>query len=443
MRGLTLATRGTGTLTIADGGNVVAPTVAIAANAGSIGTLNIGAGAGNPAAAPGTLTAPSVAFGAGTGTINFNHTSSDYVFAPAITGNGTVNVLAGITTFTAANSYSGPTNVNAGTLRAGALNTFSPNSPVTVASGGTLDLNGFNQTVPGLTNAGLVNMGTGTAPGTLLTTTNYIGAGGTIAMNTFLGADGSPSDKLIINGGSATGNSFLRITNAGGPGAETVANGIQVVQAINGGTTAPGAFALAGEVRGGAFDYLLFRGGLDPSNSPNDWFLRSTFIVGPSDRSRRSSRRRSCRPSRRPEPLPPGVFPIIGPEIATYGVVQPIARQLGMTTLGTLHERTGDTSLTAITGTPCPADGDTPDGMPRKAPVKAPTDCLNAGWGPSVWGRVLGQQIDNHYRAFADPRASGQLLGFQSGIDLWRGEWIPGHRDAAGIYSDMPMPMSM
>jgi outer membrane autotransporter protein len=26
------------------------------------------------------------------------------------------------------------------------------------------------------------------------------------------------------------------------------------------------------------------------------------------------------------------------------------------------------------------------------------------------------------------------LLGFQSGIDLWRGESMPGHRDAAGIY---------
>ena len=99
-------------------------------------------------------------------------------------------------------------------------------------------------------------------------------------MNTFLGTDGSPSDKLVINGGSATGNSFLRITNAGGPGAQTVANGIQVVQATNGGTTAPTAFTLAGEVRGGAFDYFLFRGGLGGS-SPNDWFLRSTFIVGP------------------------------------------------------------------------------------------------------------------------------------------------------------------
>ena len=94
--GVNIGNLGTGTLTIADGGVVTGPVV-IATNAGAIGTLNIGAGAGNPAAAPGTLTAPSVAFGAGTGTINFNHTSADYVFAPAISGNGTVNVLAGTT----------------------------------------------------------------------------------------------------------------------------------------------------------------------------------------------------------------------------------------------------------------------------------------------------------------------------------------------------------
>ena len=192
-------------------------------------------------------------------------------------------------------------------------------------------------------------MGTGTAPGTVLTTTSYTGAGGTIAMNTFLGADGSPSDKLVINGGSASGNSLLRITNAGGPGAETVANGIAVVQAINGGTTVPGAFALAGEVRAGAFDYDLFRGGLGGSN-PNDWFLRSTFVVGPTPPEPPivvPPEPPILPPEPPPEPLPPGVYPIIGPEIATYGVVQPIARQLGITTLGTLDDRIGDTSLVA------------------------------------------------------------------------------------------------
>jgi outer membrane autotransporter protein len=433
--GLNIGNSGTGTLTIADSGVVAGP-VTIAANAGATGTLNIGGGAGNPAAAPGRLTAPNIAFGAGTGTINFNHTSSDYLFAPAISGNGTVNVLAGTTILTGANNYSGATNVSTGTLRAGVPNTFSPNSAVRIASGGALDLNGFNQTVPSIFNAGLVNMGIGTAPGTVLTTTSYIGTGGTIAMNTFLGGDGSPSDRLVINGGSATGNSLLRITNAGGPGAETVANGIAVVQTSNGGTTATGAFTLAGEVRGGAFDYGLFRGGISGSN-PNDWFLRSTFIVGPIPPQPPivvPPEPPILPTDPLPEPLPPGVYPIIGPEIATYGVVQPIARQLGMTTLGTLHERTGDTSLVANGATPCRPDGDTRDGILRKAPAKAPADCLNAGWGPSAWGRVLGQQIDNRYRAFADPRASGQLLGFQSGIDLWRGEWMPGHRDAAGIY---------
>ena len=329
--GVNIGNLGRGTLTIANGGIVTGPIV-IATNAGAIGTLNIGAGAGNAVAAPGTLTAPSVAFGAGTGTINFNHTSADYVFAPAISGNGTVNVLAGTTIFTGANSYSGATNVNAGTLRAGVPNTFSPNSAVTVASGGTLDLNGFSQTVPGVTNAGLVNMGTGTAPGTVLTTTSYTGTGGTIAMNTFLAGDGSPSDKLVINGGTATGMTGLMIHNSGGPGAETFGNGIQVVSAIGGGTTAPGAFMLAGEARAGAFDYDLFRGGIAGS-SPNDWFLRSTFVVGPGPE-----------PPIPPFPvdpppaqLPPGTWPIIGPELATYGVVQPIARQLGLQTLGTMH----------------------------------------------------------------------------------------------------------
>jgi outer membrane autotransporter protein len=429
--GVNIGNLGSGTLTIAEGGIVTAPVVVIATNPGATGTLNIGAGAGNPAAAPGTLTAPSVAFGAGAGNINFNHLSADYVFAPTINGNGTVNVFAGTTTLTAANSYFGATNVNAGTLRAGAPNTFSPNSSVTVGGGGTLDLAGFSQAVLGITNAGLVIMGTGTTPGTLLTTNSYIGTGGTIAMNAFLGADNSPSDKLIINGGSATGSSFLRITNAGGPGAQTMANGIPVVQAINGGTTAPAAFTLAGEARGGAFDYFLFRGGLGGS-SPNDWFLRSTFIVGPVPPDP-PILPPTLPTDPAPDPLPPGAFPIIGPSIATLGVVQPIARQLGMTTLGTLHERTGDTSLIANIGSPCPTGG-TGDGIARKAPTKAPTDCLNAGWSPSAWGRVIGQHMDNRYRAFADPRASGQLLGFQSGIDLWRGEWLPGHRDAAGIY---------
>lgn len=37
-----------------------------------------------------------------------------------------------------------------------------------------------------------------------LTVVNYVGEGGAIALNTYLGADGAPSDRLVIDGGTAT-----------------------------------------------------------------------------------------------------------------------------------------------------------------------------------------------------------------------------------------------
>src|SRR5215475_1375276 len=51
---------------------------------------------------------------------------------------------------------------NVGTLRAGTTNTFSPNSAVIVASGATLDLNGFNQTIGSLAGVGNVTLGSAT-----------------------------------------------------------------------------------------------------------------------------------------------------------------------------------------------------------------------------------------------------------------------------------------
>jgi T5SS/PEP-CTERM-associated repeat protein/autotransporter-associated beta strand protein len=107
---------GTGELTIADGGKVSAGGVMLAQASGSTGTLNIGAPAGAPAVAPGTLDTPSVVFGAGTGAINFNHTATDYLFAPTISGHGAVNLLAGTTTLTGTNTYTGGTAINGSTL---------------------------------------------------------------------------------------------------------------------------------------------------------------------------------------------------------------------------------------------------------------------------------------------------------------------------------------
>ncbi|MGX5804045.1 autotransporter outer membrane beta-barrel domain-containing protein [Bradyrhizobium sp. Arg314] len=163
---LTVGTAGTGTLTIANGGAVSAGgAVDIAVLAGSVGTLNIGAASGSPAAAAGSLNAASVQFGAGAGAINFNHTDTNYTFASAIGGIGTINQIAGTTNLTANSSgFTGATNVSGGLL---AVNGSLANSLVTI-SGGTL---GGNGTVGGI----VAQSGGIIAPGNSIGTLNVAG----------------------------------------------------------------------------------------------------------------------------------------------------------------------------------------------------------------------------------------------------------------------------
>lgn len=112
----------------------------------------------------------------------------------------------------------------------------------------------------------------GDAPVTFhkLTTSNLTGQGGTINMRVRL--DGSnASDQLVINGGQATGKTWLAFTNVGNSnlGVATSGQGIRVVDAQNGATTEEGAFALSRPLQAGAFNYTLNR------DSDEDWYLRS------------------------------------------------------------------------------------------------------------------------------------------------------------------------
>lgn len=134
--GIYVGDAGTGSLSISNGGNVTALSgLFIATQAGSVGTLNIGADAASAAAAPGTVTTPSIVFGAGSGSINFNHTSAGYAFTPTVSGAGTINQIAGNTILgNNFSAFTGVTNVTGGRL---AVNGSLAGSTVTV-SGGTL-----------------------------------------------------------------------------------------------------------------------------------------------------------------------------------------------------------------------------------------------------------------------------------------------------------------
>jgi fibronectin-binding autotransporter adhesin len=80
-------------------------------------------------------------------------------YAGIIQGTGGLTVTGGTQTLSGANTYSGATNVNAGTLQAGAANTFAPTSAFTIASGATLSLNNFSETIGSLAGAGTVTNG--------------------------------------------------------------------------------------------------------------------------------------------------------------------------------------------------------------------------------------------------------------------------------------------
>lgn len=131
---LSVGSFGEGTLTVADQGavSVGGGTGTVVLGAFSFppngflgqGLVNIGAADGEAAAAPGMINAAMLDFsGSGTGTLVFNHTAGDHVFAAALDGgdaDDAVDVLAGTTTLTADSSgFAGVTTVKGGKLVVG------------------------------------------------------------------------------------------------------------------------------------------------------------------------------------------------------------------------------------------------------------------------------------------------------------------------------------
>lgn len=402
--GLMIGSAGTGALTVADAGKVSASAVTLAANVGGIGKLNIGAAAGSPAAAPGALDASSVSFGSGAGSIDFNHTdtSGSYTFAPLISGNGTVNQLAGTTVLSASNTYTGPTNVLGGTLKAAAAGAFSASSAHTVAAGAVFDAGGLNQTLGSLQNAGIVNLLSSTPGRTLTINGAYVGLGGVLNLSTVLGDSSSVGERLVFNGPGATasGNTTIHVTNLGGLGALTSGNGIEVVSALNGATTTAqttrNAFALANaHVDAGAFEYRLYAA--DAQGAGENWYLRSEASPTPEP----------PQPAPPTPPAPPPTpparpVPLYRAEVPMFAALPAQQRQADLSMLGNLQRRIGDEGV--------PATGNS-DGQ-RQA-----------------WARAIYTDLDIQQQGVSAPASKGSVSGLQAGTDLLaNGNW------RAGVY---------
>lgn len=115
-----------------------------------------------------------------------------------------------------------------------------------------------------LTNNGTITFTDQSKFDTLSVTGDYAGDGGLLVMNSVLGDDTSPTNKLIVGGNVLAGTTQVEINNLGGYGAQTI-EGIQIVDV---GGTSLGSFAKSGRIVAGAYDYDLVKKG-------ESWYLTS------------------------------------------------------------------------------------------------------------------------------------------------------------------------
>jgi autotransporter-associated beta strand protein len=193
-------------------------TLSVQASAATISqNFNVGNIAGNTVDANGNTTILSGTL-TGTGGLKFTDSS------------GAANTIT--LTNSGGNTFSGTTTVNGTTLLAGAANVLSPNSAVQLdnVAQTLLDLNGFNQTINGLSGGGanggnislggatLTNNGGGTYEGVISGNGAYVQGGGTQIFSgdhTYTGGTTITGGSLQIGNGGTSGSILGNVTNNG------------------------------------------------------------------------------------------------------------------------------------------------------------------------------------------------------------------------------------
>ena len=108
-----------GTVTASNGGTFQAESLLVGDGAPGTGTLNIGSAPGDAAVAPGNVKTPRGLKISNTGTVNFNHTASNFVPKSALnnagaTSTGAVNQISGTTILTLDGNFNGSVTITGG-----------------------------------------------------------------------------------------------------------------------------------------------------------------------------------------------------------------------------------------------------------------------------------------------------------------------------------------
>lgn len=391
---------------------------------------------------------PSVDGGLGNDQLTFDNTTSS---TPArYVGWETVNLdnasrfdLAGDFFLGDSASNTGTFNIDGSSTLAvtqGAIRPYTAGQLATLNNAGTIDMTGDNSATSVLTVHG-----------------NYVGNNGRLHLQTVLGDENSATDKLVVSDGSISGHTQLGVSNLGGAGGLTQNNGIEVVQALNGAVSSTDAFALNGSVSAGAYEYMLFKGGVT-AGTENNWYLRSSLVavqppavpsvpppvvppvavapipptapvVGPDEPPVEPPTAQPVAPIKPLAPPPSPVAAVTSPqsaasnpvlpsavagaapialyrlEVPVYSVDIPAAQVMTLQALGTFHERQGEQSLLTETGAV-----------------------------PAGWARAYGSDFNKSWSGTVTPSFDGTSKGYQVGHDLYASETGGGQTQRFGLF---------
>ncbi|WP_194790703.1 autotransporter outer membrane beta-barrel domain-containing protein [Pseudomonas sp. UFMG81] len=291
--------------------------------------------------------------------------------------------------------------------RQGSVVASANGQPAVLENAGTIDLRGGNDARGRLTIAG-----------------HYNGDNGNLHLNSVLADDDAASDRLVVSQGSIGGHTQLLVDNLGGTGAATQGNGILVVEARDGAVSDAGNFVQGQVLSAGAYDYRLFRGGLE-AGSENNWYLRSAVIAprsllataSPPDTPVAESPQAPAPSSPAvtvpqaapapgqvplPSPVPGRNIPLYRPEVPVYAAAPRGAAIIVRQTLGTFHQRQGDQRT--------------------------------FGAGSAGWGQAYADHMRQQWSGTVSPRLEGHNNGWRVGHDLHADVDEAGYRQQVGLY---------